>query len=197
MEEDKISRRQAARIATAAAFTGVISAQKGTMAGSDICFMTATEMARRLRSKELSAVEVMTAHLQQIERVNPKVNAIVTLVADQAMKQARDTDAAAARGQWLGPLHGLPVAHKDLHDTKGIRTTYGSRTHRGRADRGTHQEGGRDHGRQDQHPRVRRWLADVQSSLRCDPQSVRSLENLRWQQRGSSGLTCLRHDPDR
>jgi amidase len=126
MEEDKISRRQAARIATAAAFTGVISAQKGTMAGSDICFMTATEMARRLRSKELSAVEVMTAHLQQIERVNPKVNAIVTLVADQAMKQARDTDAAAARGQWLGPLHGLPVAHKDLHDTKGIRTTYGS-----------------------------------------------------------------------
>jgi amidase len=126
MDEDKISRRQAARVATAAAVTGVLAAQKGIMAGSDICFMTATEMARRLRSKDLSAVEVMSAHLKQIERVNPKVNAIVTLVADQAMEQARKTDAAAARGEWLGPLHGLPVAHKDLLDTKGIRTTYGS-----------------------------------------------------------------------
>jgi amidase len=126
MDEDKISRRHAARVATAAAFTGVLAAQKGTMAGSDICFMTATEMAHRIRSKDLSAVEVLTAHLRQIERVNPKVNAIVTLVADQAMEQARKTDEAAARSQWLGPLHGLPVAHKDLHDTKGIRTTYGS-----------------------------------------------------------------------
>jgi len=126
MQEEKISRRQAARVATAAAFTGVVAAQKGNMPGSDICFMTATEMARRIRSKDLSAVEVMSAHLRQIERVNPKVNAIVTLVADQAMEQARKTDEAGARGQWLGPLHGLPVAHKDLHDTKGIRTTYGS-----------------------------------------------------------------------
>ena len=96
------------------------------MAGSDICFMNATEMVRKLRSKELSAAEVMTAHLRQIERVNPKVNAIVTLVAEQAMEQARAADAALARGQWLGPLHGLPIAHKDLLDTKGIRTTYGS-----------------------------------------------------------------------
>ena len=83
-------------------------------------------MAREIRSKELSAAELMAAHLNQIERINPKVNAIVTLVAEQAMEQARKADSALARGDRLGPLHGLPVAYKDLHDTKGIRTTYGS-----------------------------------------------------------------------
>ena len=93
---------------------------------TEICFLPATEMARLLRSKELSAVEVMAAHLKQIERVNPKMNAIVTLVAERALEQAREADAALARGECLGALHGLPVAHKDLHDTKGIRTTYGS-----------------------------------------------------------------------
>ena len=83
-------------------------------------------MARKIRRKELSAAEVMAAHLKQIERVNPKVNAIVTLVAEQAMEQARKADLAIGLGEPIGPLHGLPVAYKDLHDTKGIRTTYGS-----------------------------------------------------------------------
>src|SRR5450759_899215 len=92
----------------------------------NICFMSATEMVRSIRAKQLSAAEIMSAHLEQIARVNPKVNAIVTLVADQAREQARHADSAWARGEWLGPLHGLPVAHKDLHDTAGIRTTYGS-----------------------------------------------------------------------
>src|SRR5262249_54871707 len=126
MDDNQLNRRQAAKLAGAAAFTGVLAAQKGSMPDSDICFMTAVEMSRKLRAKEISAVELLSAHLRQIERVNPKVNAIVTLVADQAMEQARKTDAALARDQWLGPLHGLPIAHKDLHDTKGIRTTYGS-----------------------------------------------------------------------
>jgi amidase len=94
---------------------------------SDICFLNATEMAEFIRRKDLSASEVMEAHLRQIERVNPKVNAIVTLVADQAMESARKADEAQANGAMLGPLHGLPVAHKDLFDTAGIRTTYGSR----------------------------------------------------------------------
>src|SRR5207244_6616786 len=61
-----------------------------------------------------------------IDRVNPKVNAIVTLVADRAMADAEKADEAIARGRPLGPLHGLPVAHKDLVDTAGIRTTRGS-----------------------------------------------------------------------
>jgi amidase len=88
--------------------------------------MTATELARRIRARELSAREVMEAHLVQIERVNPKVNAIVTLLPAQAMEQARMADEALVRGEDLGPLHGLPIAHKDLVPTKGIRTTFGS-----------------------------------------------------------------------
>jgi len=89
--------------------------------------MNATEMADLIRRKKLSARETMDAHLKQIERVNPKVNAIVTLVAEQAIENARKADEAQARGAALGPLHGLPIAHKDLVETAGIRTTYGSR----------------------------------------------------------------------
>lgn len=97
---------------------------------TEICFLTATEMAARIRRRELSAVEVMEAHLRQIERVNPRVNAIVTLVADRAVDGARAADQALARGTVNGPLHGLPVAHKDLQETAGIRTTYGSPIYR-------------------------------------------------------------------
>ncbi|NIP74148.1 MAG: amidase, partial [Gammaproteobacteria bacterium] len=66
------------------------------------------------------------AHLARIERVNPQVNAIVTLLPERAMDGARAADAALARGEGAGPLHGLPVAHKDLVPTRGIRTTFGS-----------------------------------------------------------------------
>ena len=69
----------------------------------------------------------MAAHLARIERINPKVNAIVTLVAERAMADAAKADEQTARGGTLGVLHGLPVAHKDLVDTAGIRTTRGSR----------------------------------------------------------------------
>ena len=96
------------------------------MPDSDICFLTATELSRRIRTREISAREVMETHLAQIERVNPKVNAIVTLVPEQALDMADAADKALARGDEVGPLHGLPVAHKDLVPTKGIRTTLGS-----------------------------------------------------------------------
>jgi len=96
------------------------------MSNPELCFLTATELALRLRRKEVSAKEVMEAHLGQIDRVNPKVNAIVTLLADRGMDQARDADERLARGEDVGPLHGLPIAHKDLVPTKGIRTTFGS-----------------------------------------------------------------------
>jgi amidase len=88
--------------------------------------MTAVELAGRLRRKQVSAREVMTAHLAQMERVNPQINAVVTLVADQAMANAARADEAIARRGPVGVLHGLPVAHKDLVDTAGIRTTRGS-----------------------------------------------------------------------
>jgi len=80
-----------------------------------------------IREKKVSAREVMQAHLQQIARVNPHVNAIVTLV-DQGklLAQARAADDRIARGDSVGPLHGLPVGVTDLTETAGIRTTYGS-----------------------------------------------------------------------
>ncbi|MGI8860117.1 MAG: amidase family protein, partial [Rubrobacteraceae bacterium] len=97
---------------------------------TDICFLPATELARRIHERDLSAVEVMETHLSQIERVNPEVNAIVTLIPEEAMDAARDADKRLARGGEVGPLHGLPVAHKDLVPTKGVRTTFGSRVYR-------------------------------------------------------------------
>lgn len=93
----------------------------------EICFMTATELARKIRERGLSAREVMEAHLAQIERVNPKVNAIITQISDEAALNLADAaDAAVARGEDLGPLHGLPIAHKDTEPTAGMRTTWGS-----------------------------------------------------------------------
>ena len=96
------------------------------MSDAEICFMTATELTRRIRKKELSAREVMAAHIAQIERVNPKVNAIVTFLPERGLGGADAADEKLARGEVVGPLHGLPIAHKDLVDTKGIRTTRGS-----------------------------------------------------------------------
>src|SRR6266536_1356794 len=97
---------------------------------TELCFMTATELARRIRLREVSVTEVVQTHLAQIDRVNPEVNAIVTLTAERALDEARAKDRALARGEAAGALFGLPVAHKDLVPTRGIRTTYGSPIYR-------------------------------------------------------------------
>ena len=96
----------------------------------EVCFGTARELARRIARREISVTEVVRAHLAQIERVNPTVNAIVTLAAERALEEAAARDAALARGEAPGPLFGLPVVHKDLVPTRGIRTTYGSPIYR-------------------------------------------------------------------
>lgn len=92
----------------------------------DLCFLPATELAQLIRRRELSVRELMQASLAQIERLNPRLNAIVSLYAEQALAQARAADEKQARGEDLAALHGLPVAHKDLFLTRGMRTTYGS-----------------------------------------------------------------------
>ena len=95
--------------------------------GVDPCFMSALDLANLLRTKKISAREVIQAHLQQIAKINSKVNAIITLVPeDQLMAQALAADESLAKGNLTGPIHGLPIAVKDLTETKGIRTTYGS-----------------------------------------------------------------------
>jgi len=97
---------------------------------SDLCVLSAVELADRIRGREVSVTEVVRAHLTQIERVNPTMNAIVTLTAERALDDAKIKDAELARGASTGPLFGLPVAHKDLVPTKGIRTTFGSPIYR-------------------------------------------------------------------
>lgn len=96
------------------------------MLNEELCFLSATEQSKRIREKSISAQELIRAHLDQIEKYNPILNAIVTLTADSAMAEAHAADKAQERGEKLGVLHGLPVAHKDLFLTKGVRTTFGS-----------------------------------------------------------------------
>ena len=91
---------------------------------------SARELAALIASRAVSPVEVLDAHLTVITRVNPTLNAIVTLVADQAREQARAVEAAVMRGEKLGALAGLPVAIKDVTQTAGIRTTFGSPLYR-------------------------------------------------------------------
>lgn len=87
---------------------------------------SAVELRELLFTRDVSAREVVQAHLDQIERVNPVINAVVTLTAESALERAGHLDTAMVHSGPVGPLHGIPVAHKDLVDTKGVRTTYGS-----------------------------------------------------------------------
>ncbi|WP_299953470.1 amidase [uncultured Modestobacter sp.] len=95
----------------------------------DLCTRPATELAAMLRAREVSARELLDAHLARIDRLNPELNAIVTLDPEGARAAADAADAALAAGEPVGPLHGLPVAHKDTHATGGMRTTWGSPLH--------------------------------------------------------------------
>ena len=97
------------------------------MESHEICWMSAVDLARAIREKKLSPLEVVRSFLERIEAINPKINAYVTLTADSALTEAKQAEDALMRGGELGPLHGVPVSIKDLVFTKGVRTTMGSK----------------------------------------------------------------------
>jgi amidase len=94
--------------------------------GQELTRLPAVELARLIRARAVSPVEVAEAYLRRIESVNPALNAVVTLAPD-ALENAREAEAAVARGETLGSLHGVPVTVKDTVDVRGVRTTCGSR----------------------------------------------------------------------
>src|SRR3979490_715476 len=114
--------------AAAAGRTSLInSAEAATATSDDITSASAGELAEAIRSKRLSSKTIVEAHLDRIARVNPKLNAIVQLTADAARKEADEADAALARGQIKGPLHGVPVTIKDTLETTGVICTGGTK----------------------------------------------------------------------
>ena len=100
--------------------------------GEDLAFASASELRGLIASKKVSPVELTELYLRRMERLNPRLNAYLTVTAEAAMESARAAEEAVARGDRLGPLHGLPVSIKDLEITNGVRTTGGSLVYRDR-----------------------------------------------------------------
>jgi len=96
-----------------------------------IYYQEASTLAERIRNKEITSVEVVQAHLDRVEAINPRINGIVTLMGEQALKDAAAADKAVAAGKKLGPLHGVPFSIKDAIDTAGVPTQYGSKIFEG------------------------------------------------------------------
>jgi Asp-tRNA(Asn)/Glu-tRNA(Gln) amidotransferase A subunit family amidase len=97
-----------------------------TASSIDLCFLPATELATRIRRRDISPVEAVESYLRRIEERNPAVNAYTLVLAEQATDAARAAEAAVMSGRPLGPLHGVPVAIKDLDDVAGVPTSMGS-----------------------------------------------------------------------
>ena len=94
---------------------------------TDLCYLSLHELSGRIRAREVSPVEATEAALARIERLNPKLNAYITAMAEGALADARAAEAEIASGRHRGPLHGVPIGVKDLCATKGVRTTAGSK----------------------------------------------------------------------
>ena len=93
----------------------------------ELCYLTIGEAGRLIKTRELSPVELTLAFLERIERLDRTLQAYITVTSDSAMAEARNAETEIARGDYRGPLHGIPIALKDLYDTMGLRTTAGSR----------------------------------------------------------------------
>jgi aspartyl-tRNA(Asn)/glutamyl-tRNA(Gln) amidotransferase subunit A len=93
---------------------------------SELPLLDLAEASRAVQKKEVSPVELTSACLERIERLNPKLNAFITVTDTSALEEARRAEAEIARGEWKGPLHGIPLAVKDLIETAGVKTTAAS-----------------------------------------------------------------------
>jgi aspartyl-tRNA(Asn)/glutamyl-tRNA(Gln) amidotransferase subunit A len=98
-----------------------------TMANTELVFKNGRELGAMIKTKKVSPVEVTQAYLDRIDQLNPKLNAFITVTRDQALAQARQAEKEIMAGKYIGPLHGLPYAPKDILATKGILTTNGSK----------------------------------------------------------------------
>src|SRR5216684_1370293 len=104
-----------------------VQSQAAAMAPApDATWLSLSEASRLVRDKKISPVELTKSCLNRIERLNPKLNAFITVTAESALTQAREAETEIQRGHWHGPLHGVPIALKDLFDTAGVRTTAAS-----------------------------------------------------------------------
>ena len=96
----------------------------------DVFFLSVAELSKKLKAKEISPVSLAEGYLERLERIGPKLGAVVTVTRDLALKEARAAEAEIAAGKWRGPLHGVPYGVKDLLATKGIPTTWGAEPYR-------------------------------------------------------------------
>ena len=148
------------------------------MAGDELAFRTAGELAAAIAKKEVSSRELLDLYLARADKLDESVHAVVTLDADRARKGATAADEATARGESFGPLHGLPITIKDAIETEGIRSTGGAielTDHVPTADApvvAQLKRSRRDRLRQDEPAAVVRRPAELQRDLRHDEQPV-------------------------
>src|SRR5437660_7954517 len=109
-----------------AAYLGLGSTLRASPDKYELAFLTISELSELIHTRKISPVEVTRVMLQRIEKFNPVLNAYITVTSEQAMNSAQDAEKEIQHGKWRGPLHGVPVALKDLFDTAGVRTTAAS-----------------------------------------------------------------------
>ena len=130
MSQDTFNRREvvagAAGVIAAAALTGNTARAAAPNDSGDLTALTVTEAGQRIAARKLTSVDLTRAYLARIERLNPRVNAYITVTGEQALAQARGLDADTAAGRSRGALHGIPIGLKDNIDTAGVRTTAAS-----------------------------------------------------------------------
>jgi aspartyl-tRNA(Asn)/glutamyl-tRNA(Gln) amidotransferase subunit A len=110
-------------LGTAAGFASTL---QGNPQRNEVAFLTISELSGLIRSRKVSPVEITRSILERIEKLNPELNAYITVTSDLAMNSAKKAESEIQQKKWRGPLHGIPVALKDLFDTAGVKTTAAS-----------------------------------------------------------------------